>query len=134
MYALNTKIMGVILAVELAHEKGWTHLWLECDSQVANLYNRWQNYLDLLWNMTFRVTHICKEGNFYACCIANIEIYVSIVSFGGIICLILLRMVFIILDQFTFVYILLILLMLVFAIVNSTLFFPSSKFYSTRIP
>lgn len=27
-YALNIKIMSIILAIELAHEKGWSYLWL----------------------------------------------------------------------------------------------------------
>jgi len=36
-YALNVKIMSIILAIELAHGKGWRYLWLESDSQLVNL-------------------------------------------------------------------------------------------------
>jgi len=35
-YALNTETMGVILAIELTHEKSWTHLWLEYDSRLVD--------------------------------------------------------------------------------------------------
>lgn len=34
---LNAEIMSVILVIELAREKGQTHLWLEFDSQLVNL-------------------------------------------------------------------------------------------------
>ncbi|MCI00245.1 ribonuclease H protein, partial [Trifolium medium] len=36
-YALLVELMGAILAIEIAFEKGWHRLWLEIDSQLVTL-------------------------------------------------------------------------------------------------
>ncbi|GAU28751.1 hypothetical protein TSUD_372600 [Trifolium subterraneum] len=54
---LHAELMAMILAMELAHGKGWCHLWIESDSKAAlqafedhsivpwELRNRWSNCL-----------------------------------------------------------------------------------------
>lgn len=54
-FAFHAEIVDIITAVELAHQKGWNYIWLECDSQLAiqafsnpkivpwMLRNRWLN-------------------------------------------------------------------------------------------
>ncbi|KAJ4723329.1 Ribonuclease H [Melia azedarach] len=64
------EVMGAILAVEIAHARGWCNLWLESDSMlVINLFykasnsphwclrNRWLNCQELLADMNFRCSH-----------------------------------------------------------------------------
>lgn len=34
-FALHAEFVGAILAIELAHRKGWHRLWLECDSKLV---------------------------------------------------------------------------------------------------
>ncbi|GAU40289.1 hypothetical protein TSUD_362690 [Trifolium subterraneum] len=55
--ALHAEVMGVILAIECAYEKNWSHLWIETDSRLVtmafkspliipwSLKNRWFNCL-----------------------------------------------------------------------------------------
>lgn len=77
---LFTEIMAVTLAIELAYEKGWIHLWL-CDSLLVIrllmnssvcppwiLQNRWVNCLDYISHMDFRFSHAFREINMVADC------------------------------------------------------------------
>ena len=78
--------MGVVLAVEIVVDKGWNHLWLECDSAIVvqafssriripwTLVNRWNKCLQLVTNIKFGVSHILREGNVYADKIASFGI------------------------------------------------------------
>ncbi|CAJ2653183.1 unnamed protein product [Trifolium pratense] len=70
---LHAELMSIIFAMDLAHNKGWSKLWIESDSQVAlgafkdievvpwNLRNRWGNCLSLDLNIYY--SHIYREGN-----------------------------------------------------------------------
>jgi len=72
-----------MVAIEIAHHKGWLHLWLETDSMLVfmafkslkivpcHLQNRWSNCLHLINTMQFYVTHIYREGNKCADTLAN---------------------------------------------------------------
>lgn len=82
--ALNAEICGVLRAIEVAHQKQWTNLWLETDSKLVvmafdnesivpwSLSNRWYNCRKLLLNMNFMISHIYREGNQCADSLANI--------------------------------------------------------------
>jgi len=68
-------------AIEIAHNNGWLHLWLETDSLLVlpafksvsivpwRLRNRWDNCMTLAGNINLIVTHIFREGN---CCAAKL--------------------------------------------------------------
>jgi hypothetical protein len=70
---LHAELMGIILAMEMALEKGWLRLWVESDSQVAvraskdhsivpwNLRNRWRNCFSHQMQLLF--SHVYREGN-----------------------------------------------------------------------
>jgi ribonuclease HI len=82
--SLYAEIMGAILAIELAHHKGWNSLWLETDSMLVlnafkststvpySLRNRWNNCIFFLSRMNFFVSHIFREGNKCADTLANL--------------------------------------------------------------
>jgi len=70
--------------METAQSKGYTHLWLETDSQLvclalkssANvpwvLRNRWPNCLFFVKNIKFIFSHVYRKGNTYADGLANL--------------------------------------------------------------
>lgn len=84
--SFNVELVGPMKAIELVYQKGWSKLWLECDSSlvVAAFYcidlvpwkhkNRWRICLALTKNMLFQVTHTFREGNTYADKLANFGI------------------------------------------------------------
>jgi hypothetical protein len=63
IFVLHSEIMALILAMELAHNRGWFYLWVESDSMTAlrafdnidvvpwDLRNRWSNCLQLGLNL-----------------------------------------------------------------------------------
>jgi ribonuclease HI len=73
--AFHAELLGVMNAIEVAHEKGWWNLWLETDSVMVTLAykspamvpwmlrNRWFNCMHLLKDMNFILSHIYREGN-----------------------------------------------------------------------
>jgi hypothetical protein len=73
--SLFSEIMGIILAIECAFDKGWTRLLIESESQVAilafkscniipwQLHNRWFNCMIKLRSMHYVVSHIFRDGN-----------------------------------------------------------------------
>jgi ribonuclease HI len=73
--SLSAELHGAMFAIEIASQKGWTHLWLETDSVLVTLAfksikivpwqlrNRWLNCLHLCNSMSFFVTHVFREGN-----------------------------------------------------------------------
>lgn len=77
------EFIGAMLAVEIAFNKGWINLWLECDSQLVvlafkdskivpwRLRNICSNCIDLTKRMSFRVSRIYREDNSYADKLAN---------------------------------------------------------------
>lgn len=81
--SLIAGLQGAMFAIEIAFQKGWTHLWLENDSTLVTLAfqsykivpwqirNRWHNCLHLCNSMSFFVTHVFKEGNHGADKLAN---------------------------------------------------------------
>ena len=82
--SLIADLNGAMLAIEIASQKGWRHIWLETDSMLVtaafksikivpwHLRNRWQNCLHLCSSMSFFVTHIYREGNHCADKLADI--------------------------------------------------------------
>jgi ribonuclease HI len=70
---LHAELMGIILAMEMVLEKGWSRLWVEIDSQLAirasrdhsivpwNLQNRWHNCFSCQMQLLF--SHVYREGN-----------------------------------------------------------------------
>jgi ribonuclease HI len=82
--SLSAELQGAMIAIEIASQKGWNHLWLETDSILVTLAfkssklvpwqlrNRWENYLHKISPMNFFVTHIYREGNQCADTSANI--------------------------------------------------------------
>jgi len=73
--AFNSELIGVVVAIEIAHCMNWRNLWLETDSMLVflsfksskivpwHLQNRWDNCLHLLSYFNFNITHIYREGN-----------------------------------------------------------------------
>lgn len=71
--ALHAEYIAAMMAIEIAHQKGWHSLWLECDSKVVvdafifssrvpwQLHNRWGNCKVYCQSMNFRVSY--REGN-----------------------------------------------------------------------
>jgi len=82
--SLIVELNGAMMAIEIASQKGWQHLWLETDSMLViaafksfkivpwHLRNRWQNCLHLCSYMSFFVIHIYREGNHCTDKLANI--------------------------------------------------------------
>jgi ribonuclease HI len=76
--------MGAMLAIKIAHQKGWKSLWLETDSMLVLsafksssivpciLRNRWDNCIYFTFLMNFFVSHIFREENKCADSMANI--------------------------------------------------------------
>jgi ribonuclease HI len=81
--------MGIILAIECAFEKNWSHLWIESDSKLAilafkntsiipwQLKNRWSNCMIKIRDMQIIVSHVFREGNFVADKLANLGLSVN---------------------------------------------------------
>ncbi|GAU19900.1 hypothetical protein TSUD_95050 [Trifolium subterraneum] len=73
--AFFAEVLGIIMAIECAFERGWKHLWIESDSRIAilafknskiipwQLHNRWSNSLAKLIDMEILVTHVYRDGN-----------------------------------------------------------------------
>ncbi|KAK2443569.1 hypothetical protein QL285_014658 [Trifolium repens] len=82
--SLKAELIGAMIAIETATNKGWSNLWLESDSMLVvlafssarivpwSLRNRWDNCLLLISNMNFYVSHIYREGNHCADKLANL--------------------------------------------------------------
>ncbi|KAE9608127.1 putative ribonuclease H-like domain-containing protein [Lupinus albus] len=63
------------MPIEIAHQKGWENIWLECDSALVvdvfkgnsmvpwRLANNWHRCLAQISPMCFKVSHIFREGN-----------------------------------------------------------------------
>jgi ribonuclease HI len=91
MGAVYAEILGVILAIECAHQRNWTNLWIETDSILVTLAlksshivpwqlkNRWENCLILISNIYFLITHIFREGNHCADKLATLGL--SVINF-----------------------------------------------------
>ena len=81
--SVAAEVMAVIVAIELAWVRDWKHIWLEVDSSLVldylrspllvpwNLRVRWLNCLRCISEMTFRSSHIFREGNKVADALAN---------------------------------------------------------------
>lgn len=74
-FSLNDELLTAMIAIEMAFDKGWQRIWLECDStsEVApfssvvsvpwRIWNRWKRCIDLRKSMNFVVSLIFREGN-----------------------------------------------------------------------
>ncbi|MCI24036.1 ribonuclease H protein [Trifolium medium] len=78
------ELCGAMRAIELAHNRNQTNLWLESDSTLVvqafsnaslvpwELSNKWLNCTIIARNMNFVVSHVYREGNQCANKLANI--------------------------------------------------------------
>lgn len=74
-WSLYAELLAAMTSIEIAHQRGWSKLWLECNSSLVvqafsnvdlvplRLRNKWRNCLCLVSNMIFRVSHIYREVN-----------------------------------------------------------------------
>jgi ribonuclease HI len=81
--SFHAEICGALRAIELACQNNWSDLWLETDSSLLvlafqkptlvpwQLRNRWNNMQVMLRDMCCIMTHIYREGNQVADCLAN---------------------------------------------------------------
>lgn len=88
-HSLHTELNGAMYAIELAFDKGWHSLWLECDSMLViqafksinivlwRLRNRWKDHLYLISRMRFISSDIFRECNTYADKIATFGIGIN---------------------------------------------------------
>lgn len=70
-FSLQDKLVGAMMGIEYASVKGWTNLWLECDSQLVvtafknpsivpwRLRNRWSNCLVMIKKLWISMFPIC---------------------------------------------------------------------------
>ncbi|XP_057803087.1 uncharacterized protein LOC131018376 [Salvia miltiorrhiza] len=83
-FAFEAELLAAITAIAIAYNRGWHKLWLEADSSyvVSLLQQRsmevpwrfisyWKETLARLHEITFRVSHIYREGNVVADIMAN---------------------------------------------------------------
>lgn len=79
------ELMAIVLAIEIAVHRGWSSIWLECDSLSAvyclnnssfslpwQIRVRWFNCMTKLKSMNFHVSHVFREGNQAADALANL--------------------------------------------------------------
>ena len=77
--------MAVIIGIDFAFKRGWNNLWLEsdCTSVLACLSSSdflppwplripWYNCMHHIRSMTFRCSHVLREGNTVADGFANL--------------------------------------------------------------
>ncbi|KAL6146202.1 hypothetical protein ACLB2K_056885 [Fragaria x ananassa] len=81
--SVAAEVMAVITAIELAWVRDWKHVWLEINSSTVldyirtpslvpwQLRVRWLNCLYRISTMTFKSSHIFREGNRVADALAN---------------------------------------------------------------
>ncbi|KAL6204387.1 hypothetical protein ACLB2K_021655 [Fragaria x ananassa] len=82
--ALEAELQAIIHAVSMTSRKGWQSLWIECDSTIAirflannkcsvpwSLRADWINCRTILSSMQVRFSHILREGNQVADCLAK---------------------------------------------------------------
>jgi ribonuclease HI len=70
---LHLELLAIIISIEQAHQRGWSQVWVESDSQVSiqatkdksivpwDIRNRWLNCFSL--NMQMLFSHTFREGN-----------------------------------------------------------------------
>ncbi|KAL6144814.1 hypothetical protein ACLB2K_055504 [Fragaria x ananassa] len=82
--ALEAELQAVIHAIQMASQRGWHSLWIESDSTLVihflssfqvdvpwRFTTEWFNCRTILTTMTVKVSHIYREGNSVADCLAN---------------------------------------------------------------
>ncbi|KAM7472576.1 hypothetical protein LguiA_010759 [Lonicera macranthoides] len=85
--AYVAEFMVVIIAVKMAHSKGWRKIWFEMDSTItlSNFFNRnytppwklqrrWEACWSMLDDMEVRSSHIFREGNVLADILSNMAL------------------------------------------------------------
>lgn len=85
-FSLQTVLLTTMTAIEKASQNDWSHFWLECDSNLViqafsspqlvpwQLRTRWRNCIYLTSLMSFKISHIYREGNSCADKLANFGI------------------------------------------------------------
>lgn len=94
-YAFEAEMAAAVRALELARERRLAFIWLEFDSMYVvavlstlslrvpwRLLARWRILVDYLRGIQFRVSHIYREGNKVADCMANPDRDIGIWSFS----------------------------------------------------
>ena len=82
--ALEAELQAIISAVSMASNRGWNSLWIECDSAIVlhflankggsipwRLSVAWDDCCNILSSMQIKFSHIYREGNQVADCLAN---------------------------------------------------------------
>jgi ribonuclease HI len=87
--AIMAEFSAAMIAIEVAHEKGWRNFWLETDSKIVmlafsssfivpwHIRNRWSNCLIKARQMNFIISHIFREGNTCADLLANMGLSIN---------------------------------------------------------
>ncbi|XP_057770760.1 uncharacterized protein LOC130990552 [Salvia miltiorrhiza] len=83
-FAFEAELLAVIMAIQIAHSRGWFALWVESDSTyIVNLLNTrsnivpwrfiasWNKILVILQDFNIQISHIYREGNVPADIMAN---------------------------------------------------------------
>lgn len=84
--ALDAKILAGMHGVIFAHSRGWTDLWLESDNALSikvlqcdgkmipwRIRSYWDRYVNARRNTSLPATHIFREGNSIADCLARLH-------------------------------------------------------------
>ncbi|KAL8499339.1 hypothetical protein ACS0TY_022354 [Phlomoides rotata] len=87
-FAFEVELATALLAIEIAHDKGWNNLWLESDSTYVvhflksdhpeapwRLMTRWHRVRRLRPHLYVVVSHIFWEGNVVADRLSHEEVY-----------------------------------------------------------
>lgn len=73
--SFSAELFAAMSAIYIAVEKGWSKIWMECDSTlVVQAYSnpdivswrtrtKWMNCVKLASTLDFRISHVCREGN-----------------------------------------------------------------------
>jgi len=74
-HAVYAELHSICHAIIIASLKGWTRLWIECDSTTAisifqnksnipwTLHHLWLRCMERMETMDIRISHVFREGN-----------------------------------------------------------------------
>lgn len=73
--SFTAELYAAIAAINVAIEKGWSKIWMECDSSLVvqaysnpdifplKIRTKWKNCIQLSSSFDFRISHVFREGN-----------------------------------------------------------------------
>ncbi|KAL8494368.1 hypothetical protein ACS0TY_025253 [Phlomoides rotata] len=80
-YAFEAELTTILFAIELAHDKGWSNIWLESDStyvvyilKLSSPEISWRLMRQLRPNLNMVISHIYREGNAVAVRLSREEV------------------------------------------------------------